>query len=135
MIIDTTYDMKKMHIFTSKKSKYIISEKTIPKLEKIIKEEITPPKKDIPVFVIRFRFDLDNDIPLRIIATPYIITNKLNLIINSNNVGLTIEYSKSELNKFGFDKEHIKKIIKAIKEETASFTDLSDNITHILNIS
>ena len=135
MIIDSTYDMKKMHIFTSKNSKYIISETTIPKLQNIIKDEILPPKKDIRVFLVRFRMNLNNDINLKIIVTPYFITKKLNLIIDSDNVGLNIEYSKNELNKFGFDKEHIKKIIKAIKDETASFTDLTDNITHILQVT
>jgi hypothetical protein len=135
--IDDTYDMKMKNIFTSKNQKYIISEKTLPKLEKIIKEEVNPPSKSIGIFIISFNLtlDSDDDIVLRINATPYKITSKLNLVLDRDNVGLTIRYSKDELKKYGFKKIHVKKIIKAINEKTASFKNFSDNITHILKVT
>ena len=135
--IDDTYDMKMKNIFTSKNQKYIISEKTLPKLKNLIKEEINPPKNDIPVFIISFRLkkEDDDDIVLRINAIPFIITNKLNLVLDREKIGLTIEYSKDELKKYGFEKIHITKIIKAINEKTASYKDFTDNITHILCVT
>ena len=135
--IDDTYDMKMKNIFTSSKPRYIISEKTLPKLKNLIKEEINPPKNDIPVFIISFRLkkEDDDDIVLRINAIPYLITNKLNLVMDPEKIGLTIEYSKNEMKKHGFKKIHITKIIKAINEKTASFKDFTDNITHILKVA
>jgi hypothetical protein len=55
--------------------------------------------------------------------------------MEDEDVALTIKYSQDELKEYGFKKEHIKKIIKAIKEETASFHNFSDNITHILEVT
>ena len=135
--IDDTYDMKMKNIFTSSKPRYIIKAKTLPKLKNLIKEEINPPKNDIPVFIISFRLkkEDDDDIVLRINAIPFIITNKLNLVLDREKIGLTIEYSKDELKKYGFEKIHITKIIKAINEKTASFKNFSDNITHILKVT
>ncbi len=128
--IDKTYDMSQIHIF--KNSKFILSEKTLPKLKKAIKENIKFPSRDIKLYLIRFRFDLENKYPLRISIAPYFITEKLNLIPDSDDVALTIEYSSDELKKYGFKKEHITKIIKAIKNKKVSFKELSESITNIL---
>ena len=105
--IDDTYDMKKKHIFISKNYKYIISEKTLPKLQIIIKDEINPPSISVDVFIISFNLtiDSDDDIILRINAIPFVITSKLNLILDCEKIGLTIEYSTNEMKKFGFNEK------------------------------
>ena len=128
--IDKTYDMSLIHIF--KNSKFILSEKTLPKLKKAVKENVKPPSKDIKLYLVRFRLNLENKCPLRISIAPYFITDKLNLIPDSDGVALTIEYSSNELEKYGFKKEHIIKIIKAIKDQKVSFKELSESITNIL---
>lgn len=130
--IDKLYDMSQMHLFKNPSSTYILGEKTLPKLKKAIKENIKTPANDVKVYLIRFKINLDDKYPLRISLAPYIITDKLNLIMDYDKVALTIEYSKNEFEKYGFDKTHIKKIIKAIKNNKVSFNELTDNITNIL---
>ena len=130
--IDKTYDFGYIHLFKSSNSKYILSEKSLPKLKKAIKVNVKAPSKDIKLYLIRFRYDLENKYPLRISVAPYFITEKLNLIPDSEEIALTIEYSSNELEKFGFKKEHINKIINAIKNKKVSFKELTESITNIL---
>lgn len=132
--IDKSYNMTQIHLFKNPSSTYILGEKTLPKLKKAIRENVKMPSKDIKVFLIKFKLNLDdkNQCPLRISFAPYFITEKLKLISDQDNQALTIEYSKDEFEKYGFEKEHIKKIIKAIKNNKVSYKELSDNITNIL---
>ncbi len=134
-LIDKTFDMSKIHLFKSGGSKSLLSEKTMPKLKKAIKENIKPPSKNKKVYTIEFSLNIDDIYPLRIICGQYTLTSKLALVMEDDDIALTIEYTQDELKKYGFQKEHIKKIIKAIKEQTATFTDLTDNITHILKVT
>lgn len=130
--IDETYDMKQIHLFKNPTALYIVGEKTLPKLKKFIKENIENPNEDVEVFLIKFKLNLNDKIPLRISFAPYFITEKLNLIPDHDNSSLTIEYTKDEFEKYGFNKKHIKKIIKAIKNNKISYEELSDNISNIL---
>ncbi len=130
--IDETYDMKQIHLFKNSTALYIVSEKTLSKLKKVVKENIENPNEDVDVFLVKFKLNLNDKIPLRILFAPYFITEKLNLIPNYDNSSLTIEYSKEEFEKYGFNKKHIKKIIKAIKNNKVSYKELSDNISNIL---
>ena len=136
--IDDSYDMKQIHLFKKSSSKYILGDKTLPKLKKLIKEIVNAPTKDIKVYLIKFKFGLDNEYPLRISVAPYIITDKLNLVQDNDNdndndnVALTIKYSTNELKKYGFNHNHIDKIIKAIKNNKITYKNLTDNITNIL---
>jgi hypothetical protein len=130
--IDDSYDMKQIHLFKKSSLKYILGDKTLPKLKKLIKENVNTPTKDIKVYLIKFKFSPDNEYPLRISVAPYIITDKLNLIMDYNNVALTIKYSTNELKKYGFNHNHINKIIKAIKNNKISYKNLTESITNIL---
>lgn len=130
--IDNLYDMKQIHLFKKSSSKYILGDKTLPKLKKLIKENVKVPTKDIKVYLIKFKFCPDNEYPLRISVGPYIITDKLNLVMDHDNVALTIKYSTDELDKYGFNHSHIDKIIKAIKNKKISYKNLTENITNIL---
>lgn len=131
--IDNTYDMKMMHLFKGSSSKYLMSEKSLQKLKNAVKENVKAPDKDIKVYLIKFKYDEDNDVPLRISVAPYFITDKLALIQDHDNVAITIKYSTDELKKYNFKKEHIDKIIKAIKKDLVSYEGLADNISNILN--
>ena len=130
--IDETYDMKQIHLFKNPTALYILSEKTLSNLKKSIKENIENPNEDVNVFLVKFKLNLNDKTPLRISFAPYFITEKLNLVSDYDNSSLTIEYSKNELEKYGFNKKHIKKIIKAIKNNKVSYEELSDNISNIL---
>jgi len=133
--IDNTYDMSKYHLFKSSGTKSYISDSTITKLKKTIKENVKPPTKNTKVYIVSFFLKTESDNPLRIVCGQYTLTPKLALVMEDEDTALTIKYSKDELKEYGFKKEHIKKIIKAIKEETASFHNFSDNITHILDVT
>jgi hypothetical protein len=132
--IDDTYNKDYIHLFKKSSSKYIICEKTIQKLKKVIKENIKEPNKDIDVYLIKFKINLNSNYPIIISCAPYIITEKLNLITNHDDVAITIKYSSDELKKYGYKKNHISKIINAVKNNKISFNQLTENITNILNI-
>lgn len=134
-IIDKTYDMSQIHLFQSGSTKSLLSEKTMPKIKKAIKENIEAPTKHKKVYLIQFILKPDSEYPLRIICSQMSLSPKLALGIKDDDISLTIRYNTEELKKFGFKKEHIKLIIKAIKEDTASFKDLADSITHILEVT
>ena len=94
------------------KNKLILSSKTLDNLKSDIKKEISIPKKDKNVFIIRVRYDQDDETaPLSINCSKKIITTDLKL---TNVVGSmkTIIYTKQDLENLGFDISHIKKIIK-----------------------
>lgn len=135
VIIDKTYDMSKIHLFQSGSTKSILSEKTLPKIKKEIKENIKAPEKPKKVYLIEFNLKPDTEYPLRINCSQRTLSPKLALGTKDDDITLTVRYSSEELKKYGFKKEHIKRIIKAIKEDTASFKDLADNITHILQVT
>jgi hypothetical protein len=134
--IDNTYDMSKIHLLKMGNTKSYLSENTFPKLKKSIKENVQPPNKNIKVFTIDFAYKPESDTyPLRIICVPYTLTPKLALVTKDDDIGLTIRYTQNELKKYGFKKEHIKRIMKAMEEETASYHNFADSISHILEVT
>ncbi len=133
--IDKTYDMSKYHLFTKTGNKSYLSEKTIGNLKKIIKDTVKAPNKDIKVYIINFFLHPNTENPLKILCGQYTLTTKLVLVMKDDDVSITINYSQDEFEKYGFKKEHIQKIIKAIKENTVSYIDFTDNITHILEVT
>lgn len=132
--IDDIYNKDYIHLFKKSSSKYIICEKTIQKLKKAIKENIKEPNKDIDVYLIKFKINLNSNYPITISCAPYIITENLNLITNHDDVAITIKYSSDELKKYGLKKNHISKIINAVKNNKISFNQLTENISNILSI-
>jgi len=134
--IDNTYDMSKIHLLKMGNTKSYLSEKTFSKLKKAIKENVQPPNKNIRVFIMDFIYKPESDTyPLRIVSSPFTLTPKLAVVSEDDDIGLTIKYTQDELKKYGFKKEHIKRIMKAIEDETASYINFSDNITHILEVT
>jgi len=130
--IENTIDFTMIHLFKSPSSTHLLCEKTIPKLKALIKECINAPKKDKKVYVARFSYKPDTKVPLKITLAPYFITETLNLITDYDNPALTIEYTKKELEEYGFKKGHIKKIIHAIENNEVSFNELTESISNIL---
>jgi hypothetical protein len=132
-LIDQTYDMNKYHLFKNNKS--ILEETSINNLKKAIKENIKPPKSDTKVFVINFSIRPENKFPLKIVCGQYTLTDKLALVMIDDDTSITITWTKDELKKFGFKKNHISKIIKAIKLDLVSYEDFHDSITHVLDVT
>ena len=52
--------------------------------------------------------------------------------MTDDDIAQTISYSKEELNKYGFKKSHITKIIKAIQNDLISYENSSVPITDVL---
>ena len=52
-----------------------------------------------------------------------------------DDISITITYTKDELKKYGFKKNHISKIIKAVKNDLVSYDDFRDSITHVLEVT
>lgn len=125
------YDMKKIYLF-DRKGNLLYNNINKSNLIKSIKENNKSIDKDIKVFLIRFKFDINNNDPLIISLSPYTITTKQKLIMDFNNEMINIIYNKDEYNKYGFNNNHIDKIIKAIRTDKVSYKDFRDNITNIL---
>lgn len=134
VLIDKTYDMSKIHLFKNS-TKSLLSELTMKKLKNSIKENIVPPKKDTKVFTLEFAIDIDSDIPLRIVCAQFTLTPKLVLGMRDDDLSQTIRWTKDELKKYGFKKIYLKKIIYAVKNDLLSYENLTDSITHVLEVT
>lgn len=100
------------------KNKLIITSNTLKKLEEDIKKNITNPKKDKDVYIVRVVYNEDDDDNILVInCSKKIITSELKL---NNVIGTmkTIIYTKDDLEKHGFKKNHITKIINAVNKGT-----------------
>ena len=131
MNIDKSIDYNKYYIYRNNKP--ILSDITIKKLKDNIKENITPPKTNKKVFIIRFNNRPDNQYPLMINCTQKTITTNLALVMEDDDVFQTITFDQEELKKYGFKKSYISKIIKAVKNYLISFENSSVTITDVFN--
>ncbi len=128
--IDKSIDFSKYHIFKTTKS--ILSDDNLAGLKKAVKEAIQPPKSNKKVYVVNFILDLKKPEPLKILCTQYTITPKLALTMMDDDIGQTITWNMEELKKYGFKKQHIGKIIKAIKNDLISYQSSSVPISDVL---
>ena len=135
VVIDTIYDMDNIHLFKGGSSKSLLNEPSIIKLKKTIKENIKPPTNNTKVYIIEFAINKNNDKLLRISCAQFTLTPKLILSTKDDDIAVTITYTKDELKKYGFKKIHLKKIMQAIKEDTISLENLTDSITHVLEVT
>ena len=125
-ILDPTKD----HLFVS--NDLIVSEKTTKALKDNVKNNYDAPTKNIKGFIIRFDVDKKNKIPLRINCGQVTITPKLFIGPKDDDILQTFTYTQDELLKFGFKLSHVKKMMKAIKNNTISFEKSSIPISELL---
>ena len=130
-IIDDSIDMSKYHLFKNGKS--ILMEPTLSKLKKSIKENIKPPTKNTKVYVVNFFVQANAKYPLKIFCVQFTITPTNALVAKDDDIGQTIFYSNDELLKYKFKKNHIQKIIKAIKNDLISYEKSYVSITDVIN--
>ncbi len=129
-ILDTNY----YHIFYKNKELKQLKQKTLPKLEKIIKNKVIAPKTNKKVYIISLKINLNSDKRKLIISCgQYTITPKLILAKSYDDDSFNIVYSSDELKKYKFKLSHIKKIIKKITNEELDIETQFINITNILN--
>lgn len=129
--IDKSIDMSKYHLFKNNKS--IIQDDSIAGLKKTLKELAKPPKSNKKVFVVNFSLDLNKKEPLKVLCAQYTITPKLALVMKDDDISQTVTWNMDELKKYGFKKQHINKIIKAISNDLISHQDSSVSITDVLD--
>ena len=129
--ITNLIDIKEYHIFIN--NKIVVSAKSMPTLKKKIKEEFDNPTENMKCFIVRISLDSEYKYPLMINCSSYTITPKLSLVAIDDDVTQTFTYSKKELEKYNFKLSHIKKIIKALKQDLVSFEKSSVTITSVFN--
>lgn len=132
--IDSILNTKYYHIFYKNKELKQLSQKTIPGIEKAIRENVDPPKTNKKVYMVRLKYNPDSDKKkLLINCSQNTITPKLVLATDKYDDSFNIIYSTEEYKKYKFSLEHIKKIIDKIKKDKLDVSVQYINISEILN--
>lgn len=131
--INKILDISKYHLFYKGKELKELSEKTMNGVKKLIVENVNSPKTDKKVYLVNLKYNTDSDKRVLIISCgQYTITPKLKLAKGMDDDSFTIVYTPTELNKYGFNLTHIKKIINKIKKEELDVGVQFINISEIL---
>jgi Ni,Fe-hydrogenase maturation factor len=128
--IKKNIDVKKTHLFVG--GEIVSSQFTMKKIKDDIKKNYDNPKKNVKGYVITIDLDKNDKNPLSINCTQMTITPTLFIGNKENDNSQTFVYSKKELLKYGFKIIHIKKIIKAVKNNLVSFEKNYISISDIL---
>lgn len=123
-------DFKQYHIF--KNNKVIASSSTMKKLKDEVKKTFDAPSKNIKVYIISFSSKIN--FPLTITCSQFTITPKLTLIAKDDDMSQKVYYNKEEYEKYKFKMSHIKKIIKALKDELLSIEPDYWTISEVLSL-
>jgi hypothetical protein len=118
------------HLFVG--NEIVASEKTAKLIKQYVKENYEPPKKNIKGFIIRITIDIKDKTPIYINCVENTITPKLFIGPIDDDASQTFTYTKDELIDNGFKISHIKKMMKAIKNNLISFEKSSISITELL---
>ena len=128
--IKNILDPNKVHMFVS--NDLVASEKTTKSVKDYIKNNYDEPKKNIKGYMIRFDVDKKNKIILSIQITQVTITPKLFVGPKDDDAFQTFTYTQDDLLKFGFKMSHVKKMMKAIKNNLVSFEKSNIPISELL---
>jgi len=100
----------------------------IKKINSELKKKITPPKKNIKIFLISYGISLNKNWkpskllpgPFYVICKQFTLTEKMKLKKQDDDGGQSIIWTIKELKNIGFKKIHIKKIITAVNKQVIS---------------
>ena len=131
--IDSVLKTQTYHIFYKNKLLEKLSTPIPSEVDKLIKQHVTPPKTNKKVFLIRIKFNKD-DIKNKLIIScvQQTITTKLRFGPEKGDYFITVKYSSTELEKYGFNLSHIKKIIKSLQSHSVNLEKPFISITEIL---
>lgn len=129
--INKLIDINKYYIFY--KNKIILTADNLKELKKSVKENIEIPSKNLKVYILDFSIKSNYKNVFSIICSQYTITPKLALVMKDDDMSQTINYTQNELDKYGFNKSHLTKIINAIKKNLISYEKSSVSISDILD--
>lgn len=126
--VNKLFNTKHTYLFINDKVFY--HDVSFRKIKKYVKDNLEKPKKDIKGFIIKLRVDEDDSLLVnctQVTIKPYLfIGNK------DNDGSQTFVYSKKDFDKYGFEMEHIYKIIDAVKNHSVSFEKNRINISDVL---
>jgi len=128
--INDVLEPSKSHLFVG--GDLVASEKSTKNLKDYIKQSYNPPKKNLKAYLIRIKINKTSSTPLIINCTEMTITPKLTIKSEDDDGFQTVKYSKIELSKYGFKIAHVKKLIKAIKNETVDFDNSIISLSELL---
>lgn len=132
--IDSILSTGYYHVFYKNKELKQLMQKTLPNVQKAIKENVNPPKTDKKIYLVRLKYEPDSEKRKLIInCSQRTITPKLILAKDKYDDSFSIIYSKEELDKYKFNLNHIKKIITKIKKDELDVSYQFINISQILN--
>jgi hypothetical protein len=129
--IKKVLDPNKDHLFVG--NELVASEKASKILKESVKENYEPPQKNIKAYIIRIDIDKKNKFPLSINCGQITITPKLFIGPKDDDTFQTFTYTKDELLDNGFKMSHVKKMIKAIKNNLISFEKSNISISELLS--
>ncbi len=129
--INKVLDTTKYHVFYKTTELKTLANKKMIDVKKAIKEQINPPKKDKIISIVDLKFNPnDEEKKIIIVCVKFILSKKLNITADN---AVTVIYSKKELEKYKFKKEHIEKIVQLIKDDKVDYQKQFINVSEILN--
>jgi hypothetical protein len=128
--IKNNFDIKLYYLYIN--NKIICKEKTIPKIKSSLKESYNKPVYDVKGYLISFSVDKKYKYPLMVNCSSYTINPKLSLLSFDDDASQTFTYTNTELKKYGFNENHLFKIMKALKDETVSLGSNTIPISEVL---
>jgi hypothetical protein len=132
--IDDIVDINAMYVFHG--HRLILKENgTMAKLQKEIKKNIDPPKKDMKVFIITFGKSKNKEKMFFVNCSESTITPDLYLIADKYDKSKMITYSEAELTKREFRLSDVGHIIKVMTNELVSMSTLKSSISEVLEAS
>ncbi len=123
-------DTKNSHMFVS--NELVASGKTMKDIKTYVKDNYDAPEKDIKGYIIRLKIDKNYKTPLSITCMQITLTPKLFIKSGDEDGIQTFNYTTDELLKHKFSMTHLKKIMKAIKNDAVSYRKTSIPISEIL---
>ena len=117
-----------------KNGRLLLKADNLTELRKLIEEKIETPKRDIQVWVVSYGINPKNKNPFAFSVVEYHIDSEdLNLYSSRDDLGKVIFYTKEELIKYSFKNEHIKKLIKALKNNKINMNPFQEDTFETLN--
>jgi hypothetical protein len=113
----------------------VAEEKTPAEIKKYVKETFEPPKKDVKGYLITLKINKTSNEPIIVNCVEVTITPNLMVKSTEDDGFQTFVYTLDDYKKYGFKMSHIKKIIKAVKDESISFERNSIPISELLSKS
>lgn len=135
-IVDILSDLKKysksegdISIYRNYKKIFSTKAKSLQKISTEMRKKLDPSSRNVKIYMVGYNVSTDKKWkpskwdygPFRILCDQMTLTPEMEIKQLPEDHGQTIYYTPSELEKYGFKKSHISKIIRSIKKKIISF--------------